>query len=706
MALLLLKASVLLAAALVIARLARRSPAATRHGVWSLAFAALLALPLLAYGLPAIHVPVPAPWRMLPSDPTTMTARRSPGDPPSSLGIASGPASTLADANDSAVTSGRRTAAIQIAAILIALWAGGTVIALGVLGVSLLRVRKLARTATPLVDERWVTAADAVAGRVGLRRRARLVTSDSIRTPMAGGLTRPTVFLPTSALAWTDERRDMILAHELSHLAGRDPLRHIAARLAVALYWFHPLAWVAAREASVAREQACDEAVLALGTRPSSYAQALLDFADASSLPGRALAALPIVERSLLEKRLMAILTDDRSRTRRSRPLIPITAIGILAIAVAAARPAALAPSADGRTGDPSDLTVAVPAAQNRNLPGFACDAPWDASFSGSMSSDERGGHRVVYDAVGTVGADRIVLRSFDDLRVCMIAEDFAGSDSSLRPSEWPGRAKRVVLETRRGGVVQRLVTTRVPGGAPGMVWTVGGVERPFDAVAQEWRDRILALLDTSWEGTTIRGEVSSLHGQISSLKGEESSLHGTISSVKGEVSSMQGEISSIRGRESSLQGEISSLRGHLSSLEGEISSERGAISALQASRFNADAAKLGAELRQHEAEIARLQEAVKAYDADAKIAEVQRQLRAFDADGEVAKVQARLRDVDIAARVAEVEKRIRALDVDGNIAALQRKISAVDADRRLQKLDTQLADDLRRLQELLAKIR
>ena len=62
-AMLLLKASLLLSVTLLAARLLRRAPAAARHRLWSLAFAALLALPLLAFALPALYVPVPAGWQ-------------------------------------------------------------------------------------------------------------------------------------------------------------------------------------------------------------------------------------------------------------------------------------------------------------------------------------------------------------------------------------------------------------------------------------------------------------------------------------------------------------------------------------------------------------------------------------------------------------------------------------------------------------------
>ena len=70
--------------------------------------------------------------------------------------------------------------------------------------------------------------------------------------------------------------------------------------------------------------------------------------------------------------------------------------------------------------------------------------------------------------------------------------------------------------------------------------WTGTFNPRPFDEAARQWRDRMLAVLDTSWEISSLRGEVSSLRGRISSIRGQESSLRGEISSLGGEVSSMR----------------------------------------------------------------------------------------------------------------------------------------------------------------------
>ena len=45
-----------------------------------------------------------------------------------------------------------------------------------------------------------------------------------------------------------------------SFVSRRDPVRHVMARLAVGLYWFHPLAWWLERKLAVTAEHTCDEA--------------------------------------------------------------------------------------------------------------------------------------------------------------------------------------------------------------------------------------------------------------------------------------------------------------------------------------------------------------------------------------------------------------------------------------------------------------
>ncbi|RPI48708.1 MAG: hypothetical protein EHM55_25150, partial [Acidobacteria bacterium] len=122
-----------------------------------------------------------------------------------------------------------------------------------------------------------------------------------------------------------------------------------------------------------------------------------------------------------------------------------------------------------------------------------------------------------------------------------------AGGRTDERPSQWMGRARHVIIETRQRNPYQRLEIVRT-GGAEQVTWQVGSARRPFDAAAQRWRDSVVALLDTSWELATLRGEASSLRGQISSVHGQASSLRGEIFSLRGEVSGMRGRASSVCG--------------------------------------------------------------------------------------------------------------------------------------------------------------
>src|SRR5262249_54211192 len=94
------------------------------------------------------------------------------------------------------------------------------------------------------------------------RGRVRIVISEAGPMPMAWGVLRPVVILPTEAAQWPAERSEVVLKHELTHIARRDLLAQWIAQAACCLYWFHPLAWLGLRELRKEREQACDDGVL------------------------------------------------------------------------------------------------------------------------------------------------------------------------------------------------------------------------------------------------------------------------------------------------------------------------------------------------------------------------------------------------------------------------------------------------------------
>jgi HEAT repeat protein len=125
------------------------------------------------------------------------------------------------------------------------------------------------------------------------------------------------------------------------------------AQITCALYWFNPLAWVAARHLRTERERACDDLVLAAGTPGPDYADQLLEIARVmrgGRFPGVfAGASLAMAQRSQLEGRLMAILdpTVPRSGVSRFRTVATSSLFACAMMPLASVQPWGLAPPAE-----------------------------------------------------------------------------------------------------------------------------------------------------------------------------------------------------------------------------------------------------------------------------------------------------------------------------------------------------------------------
>ncbi|WP_249256050.1 M56 family metallopeptidase, partial [Xanthomonas graminis] len=88
--------------------------------------------------------------------------------------------------------------------------------------------------------------------------------SAQIDSPQLIGPWRPVLLLPARRLvAMHADDLDMALTHELVHLQRRDLWWGLLPALAHHLFFFHPLVRLAVREYALAREAACDAAVVA-----------------------------------------------------------------------------------------------------------------------------------------------------------------------------------------------------------------------------------------------------------------------------------------------------------------------------------------------------------------------------------------------------------------------------------------------------------
>jgi beta-lactamase regulating signal transducer with metallopeptidase domain len=298
-----IKAALLLAASWAGAALLRRGPAAARHQLWTLGVIGALVLPVLCWLVPSLT----------PSAATVSTA-----------------SSSSFVANAVLVTAGAVPAAAPTWPAWLALvWAAGTFVVAVRLVRGHLAARRLVRTAVPSTVETWSVALREAAASIGLDDTIELRRSETIGSPMTIGVVRPRVLLPAAADAWSAERLRAVLVHELGHVRRRDTLVQLAAQIGTALYWWNPLAWMAARRLRIEREHACDDLVLAAGIRPSSYAGDLLDVARDISLDASAHAgASCMVDRSWTEARLGRIL--DASAPRRPvRTRFRVGAIGV-----------------------------------------------------------------------------------------------------------------------------------------------------------------------------------------------------------------------------------------------------------------------------------------------------------------------------------------------------------------------------------------
>jgi HEAT repeat protein/beta-lactamase regulating signal transducer with metallopeptidase domain len=218
-------------------------------------------------------------------------------------------------------------AAFDVSARLGQLWLLGALLVVLPLVVGSARVLWSSRRGRTLDSAAWSDLLHELAGALQLSRPVRLLRGGRHAMPMAVGFFRPAVLLPEDCDSWSAERRRAVLTHELAHVKRFDCLTQALAHVACALYWFHPLAWVAARRLRIERERACDDLVLRVGASGPDYADQLLQLARSlRASPGAALASVAMARPSQLEGRLLAILDPRLERRAPSRPAAAATA--------------------------------------------------------------------------------------------------------------------------------------------------------------------------------------------------------------------------------------------------------------------------------------------------------------------------------------------------------------------------------------------
>jgi len=340
-----LKSAAVLAIACVFSLAFRRRSAAERHLVWTAAFAALLALPLLSLAVPAWQIPT----RFTPGVVFRMAAT------PSADAV-------LATARSaSPMPAPAHRAARDWPRWLAILWGAGTAVSLLQLLVAWIAIARTRRRGRRVADPEIA----ACAGTLGMNADVAVVEARQGVMPAACGVLRPAVFVPAEAAGWSRERLRIVLLHEFAHIRRRDPATHVLARVALSLYWWNPLAWFAWRAFLKERERAADDLVLNTGARASDYAGHLLEIARTlQAAPAIGWAAIGMARRSQLEGRLIAILNDGLRRKGPGRAYVWAAALAAIVLIL----PFAALRAQDNAPADvPADVAATIRAATAQN---------------------------------------------------------------------------------------------------------------------------------------------------------------------------------------------------------------------------------------------------------------------------------------------------------------------------------------------------
>jgi WD40 repeat protein/beta-lactamase regulating signal transducer with metallopeptidase domain len=223
---------------------------------------------------------------------------------------------------------------VTLPLVLGCIWIGGSVLWFVRAIRSLARFQRLLRHARP-APEHIRTTAERLARQIGLKRCPEVLLLPGALPPMIwAALGRVQVLLPAHLLERLDEEQTAaLLAHELAHVRRGDHWIRRLEFLALGLYWWYPLVWIARRRLQAAEEECCDAWVVEeLPAR--AYASAIVETVDFLADDRAAVPALAsgLGRVEALKRRLTLILhgTAPKRLNAVARLAVLVLAVGLL----------------------------------------------------------------------------------------------------------------------------------------------------------------------------------------------------------------------------------------------------------------------------------------------------------------------------------------------------------------------------------------
>jgi beta-lactamase regulating signal transducer with metallopeptidase domain len=434
----------------------------------------------------------------------------------------------------------------SLSSLALTAWALGALLLLAAFGRSYLRLGRRLKNRPRVVAGDLHAQLRTLAAEAGFAGAVRLSCSSRVPVPLALGFGQPEICVPPRAFAGglTLEQQEGMLAHELAHLARRDPFWLVLGQAIACLLFFQPLNWIARRRLREISEMLSDEWAVARTGRPLSLAGCLAEVAGWSvgvrHLPVPSMADRP----SSLGVRIRRLLDEARSPEHPARRAWLTVAMGVLVIAVAAAAPAISAARLEPPPVQPA--ASAAPAA-------YAVDVK-DATDTPTHPQAEE--------------AQRRADRADDDS-----AAGRAEMKAKKERDEQQGDAERAEQEAREASAASREIE-------------VPDVDVKDMQTAEEIDARVSASLQVA---------LGSLDGQLGTLSAEHQLTHEQQEKLSRDIERSTREIEkTLKPRLEKLSRELATKMSHL-----EPSPEM--------LKLTAEMAKLGEQMRPSEADMARM---------------------------------------------------------------------------------------------------
>jgi beta-lactamase regulating signal transducer with metallopeptidase domain len=611
-----LRALALAALAGLALALGRAKDAAVRLAVWTAVLYAALAMPFLARVAPAVRLPMH----------TLLTAHSVRPPAPGGVGMVAGgssvrviaaPAPSIQKRVGAALVAAlgqpqglplqrakpsqsRSTFSWPLVALALYLLAAGVL--LGQVAVGFYFSRRVRRFSSPICVQRVLAMVLEQSTRWGLKTAPELAESPAVAVPVTLGVRRPIILFPTAWRAWSEEKIQAVLAHELSHVVRRDALTRALAAIHRSVFWFSPLAWWLERHLATLAEQASDDAALGTGADRVFYAELLLGFYQElqSALERVRWEGVAMTSAKQAQRRVDRILDSSR-RLSAGLGKPAWVALALLAVPMifllAGAQPVAAhkLQREDGRiSAAPALIPTAGPLKAVLQAPAAAPATPAQPPTPASPKPAPAPAQAPQAPTPPPPAAGQWIYPESDEDLLIFYGNSFSGSgvyrDSDLEHLRALRRASKVdIIWFRRNGkayiirdaaTVQQAKAIWSPQEALGKQQEELGRQQEALGAQQEELGRQMEQVRVPVPDLTA--ELQKLQAQLDELH-KHGATQGELGELQGALGDLQGKLGEIQSKAGEQQGELGAKQGELGERQGKLGEEQGKLGEQQA---------------------------------------------------------------------------------------------------------------------------